>query len=45
MENLSYLFAVFTIVWVLIFGYIFSLSRKQRHLQHEIDMLKSREHS
>ena len=42
MENLGYLFAAFSIVWAAIFGYIFSLSRKQRQLRREINLLKER---
>ncbi len=42
MENLSYLFAAFTIVWAVLFGYVFSLSRRQRQLRREIDSLKGR---
>ncbi len=40
MENLSYLFAGFAIVWAAIFGYVFSLSRRQRQLRREIDSLR-----
>ncbi len=40
MENLGYLFAAFTIVWAVTFGYVFSLLRKQRQLWHELDSLK-----
>jgi len=40
MENLGYLFAAFSIVWAVIFGYVFSLSRRQRHLWRELDSLK-----
>lgn len=42
MENLGYLFAAYTIVWAVIFGYIFCLSRRQRQLQREIESLKER---
>ncbi len=42
MENLGYLFAAFTIVWAVIFGYILSLLRKQRQLRRELDWLKER---
>lgn len=42
MENLGYLFAAYTIVWAVIFGYIFSLSRRQRELRREVDLLKER---
>ena len=40
MENLNYLFAAFTIVWVIIFGFVFNMSRKQRQLQREIKALE-----
>jgi len=40
MENLEYLFAAFIIVWAVLFGYIFMLSRRQKQLRREIDSLK-----
>jgi len=40
MENLGYLFAVFAIVWAVLFGYILSLIQRQRQLRREIDLLK-----
>ncbi len=40
MENLGYLFAAFTIVWAVLFGYVFSLLRRQRQLWRELDSLK-----
>ena len=40
MENLGYLFAVFGIVWAVIFGYVFSLMNAQKKLQREIKLLK-----
>ncbi len=40
MENAGYLFAAFTIVWALLFGYLFSLVSRQRKLRREIDSLK-----
>ncbi|UCH43847.1 MAG: CcmD family protein, partial [Dehalococcoidales bacterium] len=40
MENVSYLFAVYTIIWVIFFGYLFYLHRRQQRLQREIDTLK-----
>jgi CcmD family protein len=42
MKNLSYLFAAYTIIWVVIFGYILNLSRKNRELGREIGALKER---
>ena len=41
MDNLDYLFAAFTFVWVVIFGYILFLAQKQKKLQHEIEELES----
>ena len=39
--NLPYLFAVFIVTWALMFGYVFYMSRKQRVLQQEIDVLRT----
>jgi len=39
MENAGYLLAIFIIVWVVLFGYIFILSQKQRQLRRDIDLL------
>lgn len=41
MQNLSYLFAAYTIVWGLVFLYIHSIARRQRALQKEIAALKA----
>ena len=40
MENMSFLFAAYTIIWAVVFGYMFHLYRKQRKLQREIDLIK-----
>lgn len=40
MENLSYLFAAFAVVWAVLFGYVFSLSRRQNKLRRDIDLLR-----
>jgi CcmD family protein len=40
MENLSYLFAAYTIIWAVIFGYLYLMQRKQRRLDREIELLK-----
>ena len=40
MENLGYLFAAYTIIWAVIFGYVFFLYYKQRKLQRQMDLLK-----
>ncbi len=42
MQNLSYLFAAYTIIWVVIFGYIFTLSRRNQELGKEIVALKEK---
>ena len=42
MDNLGYLVAAYTIIWIAISGYVFTLSRRQRQLQREIDSLKER---
>ncbi len=42
MDDLDYLFAAFTAVWVVIFGYILLLSFRQRKLRHEIDLLEQK---
>ncbi len=40
MENAGYLFAAFTIVWAVVFGYVLLLFNRQRRLRREIDSLK-----
>ncbi len=39
-RNLSYLFFGFAVIWIVLFAYIYSLSRRENDLQHEIDRLK-----
>lgn len=39
-RNLSYLFFAFGIIWLLLFLYMYSLSRRGREMQREIDELK-----
>lgn len=39
MENLGYLFAVYSIVWAVIFGYVLFLIREQQKLRREIQRL------
>ena len=38
--NLPYLFAVYIITWLVFFGYVLFMSRRQREMQREIDELK-----
>ena len=40
MTNLNFLFAAYTAVWVLLFLYILSLSRRNRELDKEVDELR-----
>ncbi|MFI5397038.1 MAG: CcmD family protein [Candidatus Binatia bacterium] len=40
MTNLNFLFAAYTVVWVLLFFYVFLLSRRNRTVQKEIDELR-----
>lgn len=40
MDNLSYLFAAFAVIWVGLFVYILILVQKQRQLRRDIDWLK-----
>lgn len=39
---MTWLFAAYGIIWIAIFGYVFSLDRKQRALSAEIAALKSK---
>ncbi|HEX7407587.1 MAG TPA: CcmD family protein [Candidatus Binatia bacterium] len=40
MTNLNFLFAAYTAIWVLLFVYVFLLSRRNRTVQKEIDELR-----
>lgn len=39
-RNLSYLFFAFGVIWLLLFLYLWSLSRRERDLQREVDEMK-----
>lgn len=39
-KNLNFLFAAYTVVWLLLLGYLVSLARRQKRLESEIEMLK-----
>ncbi|MBI5788238.1 MAG: CcmD family protein [Candidatus Schekmanbacteria bacterium] len=41
MENLNYLFAAYCVIWTVIFGYMFVLSRRLKSIQAELDALKA----
>ncbi len=40
MSNISYLFAANVFVWLGIFGYVFSLVKRNQSLEKDIQMLK-----
>lgn len=40
MENAGYLFAAYSIVWVVVFGFVLSLLNRQRRLRQEINALR-----
>ncbi|TET47758.1 CcmD family protein [Candidatus Aerophobetes bacterium] len=40
MTNLTYLFAAYTVIWVALFLYIFSLSRRSKRLERMLAALK-----
>lgn len=40
MDNLNFLFAAYTAVWVLLFLYILSLARHNRSLDKEVEELR-----
>ncbi len=39
-RNLSYLFYGYTVIWVIVLLYAFSLSRREQSLRNEVDELK-----
>ncbi len=40
MDNLGYLLAAFMVIWVVVFGYVLFMQRKQCKLQQQIDLLQ-----
>jgi CcmD family protein len=42
MENLGYLVAAYSVIWLAISIYVFILYRRQRQLRQEIDSLKEK---
>ncbi len=40
MENASFIFAAYSIVWVVVFGYVLLLLNRQGRLQQDINSLK-----
>ncbi len=39
-RNLSFLFYGYTVIWVIILLYVFSLTRREQHLRDEVEELK-----
>jgi CcmD family protein len=37
---MSYLFTAYAVVWILLFGYVMSISSKQKKLDREVETLK-----
>ena len=40
MDNLVYLFAAYAVFWVVTFAFVFSMSRRQKRLQREVEALR-----
>jgi len=38
--SLTYLFAAYSILWLIVFSYVFLLGKKQKELKDEIEELK-----
>ena len=39
-RNLSYLFFAFGVIWIILFGYLLALGRRERRLRQELDELR-----
>jgi CcmD family protein len=40
MENAGFLFAAYTVIWAVIFGYVFFLVKKQSSLKRRLEALE-----
>ena len=40
MDNISYMFAAFSVVWIGLFAYVLILVQRQRNIRRDIDWLK-----
>jgi CcmD family protein len=40
MENFPYLFSAYAIVWIVLFVYLFSLDRRGRRAEHDLEELR-----
>ncbi len=41
-RNLSFLFYGYTVVWVIILGYVYTLTRREQSLRNEVEEMKQR---
>ncbi len=41
MDNLFYLVSAYSLLWIVVFGYVFSIFSKQKTLNAEVERLKS----
>lgn len=39
-RNLSFLFYGYTVIWVIILGYVYSLTRREQSLRNQVEELK-----
>ncbi len=44
-RDLSYLFFAFGVIWLFLFAYMYSLSRRESELRRDIEQLKREEHT
>lgn len=42
MENFGYLFAAYSLIWIVLFGYVFSIFWRQRGLERELERLQDK---
>ncbi|MCL2706884.1 MAG: CcmD family protein [Dehalococcoidia bacterium] len=42
-ENLWYLFAAYSIIWLAVFGYVFVLIRREKAIRRDIAILKEKQ--
>ena len=41
-DNLWYLFAAYSIIWLVVFGYVLMLIRRENAIRRDIDILKEK---
>jgi CcmD family protein len=41
MENAGFIFAAYTVIWAMVFGYLLILFNRQKKIRREIDALKA----